>query len=93
MNEEKPINPTPPSHEEIVNAIKACAYIAGQTKTEIRKTVEDEWLYGHPDRIKEAVKFIWELFEGREKMPRKVVRAGRKENGMTFSQILKKRLK
>src|SRR5687768_3407921 len=82
------VNPTPPSHEEIVNAIKACAMVAGQTKSVIEKTIKDEWLYGHEERIKEAMKALWTIFDGRERMHRKVIRAGRKENGMTFAKIL-----
>lgn len=101
MNEEKQpepidpkrVNPTPPSHEEIVHAIKACALVAGQTKTEIEKTIKEEWLYGHEERIKQAMLVLWTIFNGRERAPRKVLRAGRRENKMTFTEIYKKSLK
>lgn len=94
MNEEnKPINPNPADKETIEKAIKACAYVGGQTKTEILKTIKEEWLYGHEERIKDAQLFLWALFNGREKMPRKVVRAGRRENNMTFAEVVRKKLR
>lgn len=86
------VNLTPPNQNDIEKAIKACAMVAGQTKSEIESTIREQWLYGHPERIKEALKFLWTLFDGRERMNRKVIRAGRLENKMTFSQILKKKL-
>lgn len=90
MNEDKKINPTPPTHEDIVNAIKVCAMVGGKTRTEIRKMIEDEWLYGHPERIEKAIEALVDLFGLREKMAREVVRAGRHENNMTFAKVLKK---
>ncbi len=94
MDEEtKPINPNPPTIEEVLKSIKAFAMVIGKTKTEILKMIKEEWLYGHPELIKQAEKELWSVFEGREKMPRRVIRAGRRENHMTFSDIVRKKLK
>lgn len=87
------VNPTPPDHDFIVKAIKACAMVGGMTKTDLEKTIKEQWLYGHPERIKQALAFMWSLYNGKERMPREVIRAGRKENNMTFTQVLKKKLK
>jgi len=87
------INQNPPSHEDVVKAIKVMAYIGGKTKTEIEEMIKKEWLKGHDERIKSAMLELWSVFDGRESMPRKVVRAGRAENKMKFSDIVKRKLK
>jgi hypothetical protein len=77
---------------DLSNEIKISAMVIGLTKTEIEKLIREE-LKGDDDSIREALKYLWELFQGRERMPRRVIRAGRKENNLTFSKILKKRLR
>lgn len=95
MNE-KPlpiIHPNPMDDESIRKGLKGMAMVLGKTKTELIEMVEKELLYGHTERIEATRKWIWELFGGRERFPRSVIRAGRTENKLKFSDIVRKKLK
>lgn len=93
MEEDRPINPTPPSHTDIVNAIRVCATLGAKTKTEIEHMIREEWLYGHSGRIGEAMIDLHLTFQGLDKLPRQVIRKARNDRKMTFSELIKKKLK
>lgn len=81
----------PATWEELETGIKMLACVEGRTKSDLLELAKKE--IADPELFNRAEKFIWLLFEGRERMPRKLLRANRINFKMTFSTAIRKKLK
>lgn len=75
---------------EIKKKVEVMALVLGMTKLQIMEDVKK----GLPEELHpEAEKQILDVFQGRNKMPRESIRKNRRAAGMTFSNLVKKKLR